>query len=213
MQSVGGSLWQQERDASMAKQKIANRGHHRILSNLASHDDEGALRVVVETPRGSRNKYDYNPDCDCMELGAVLPEGMSFPYDFGFIPSTLGEDGDPLDVLVLLDAPVVTGCVVMARPIGVIEARQKDKRGGWIRNDRLLAVAVHAHTHGKATDLQGLRPHLLAEIKAFFVDYNEQRNRKFEILCDRGPKAALKLIEAARKACKAHSKKSGGAKR
>ena len=185
---------------------MPKQGRHRILSNLRSHDDDGSLRCVIETPRGSRNKYDYDPDCDCMQLGAVLPEGMTFPYDFGFIPSTLGEDGDPVDILVLLDAPVVTGCVVTARPIGVIEARQQEKGRRWIRNDRLLAVSVHAHAHGSATSLKDLRPHLLTEIKAFFVDYNSLKNRKFEPLRDRGPKAALKLIQAGRKAFKAKNK-------
>ena len=69
---------------------------------------------------------------------------MTFPFDFGFVPSTLGEDGDPLDILVLMDAPVVPGCVIRARLIGAIEAKQKAKGESWERNDRLIAVAVHA---------------------------------------------------------------------
>ena len=88
---------------------------HAVLSETATFDERtGELRVVIETPKGSRNKYDYDPDCDCLELATVLPEGMSFPYDFGFVPSTLGEDGDPLDILILMDAPVVPGCVIRA---------------------------------------------------------------------------------------------------
>jgi inorganic pyrophosphatase len=83
---------------------------HTILSETSTFDAKtGTLRVVIETPKGSRNKYNYDPDCDCMELGTVLPEGMLFPYDFGFVPSTLGDDGDPLDILVLMDPPVVPG--------------------------------------------------------------------------------------------------------
>jgi inorganic pyrophosphatase len=100
---------------------------HTILSEIApfaEKDDE--LRIVIETPKGSRNKYDYDPECDCLELGTVLPEGMVFPCDFGFVPSTLGEDSDPLDVLILMDAPVVPGCIVRAKLLGVIEAMQKD---------------------------------------------------------------------------------------
>ncbi len=89
------------------------------------------MRVVIETPRRSRNKYSYDPECDCMQLSTVLPEGMVFPYDFGFIPSTLGEDGDPLDILILMDEPVLPGCVIRARLVGAIEAKQKEraKRG------------------------------------------------------------------------------------
>jgi inorganic pyrophosphatase len=129
--------------------------------------ETGALKIVIETPKGSRNKYKYQPDNDCLELTTALPEGMNFPYDFGFVPSTLGPDGDPLDVLVLMDAPVVPGCVIRARLLGVIKARQREKeekkRG---RNDRLIAVACHAQTHQEEKSLKDLRPHLTDEIGA-----------------------------------------------
>jgi inorganic pyrophosphatase len=92
----------------MAKHPIAAR--HAVLSDTATYDSEsGDLRAVIETPRGSRNKFRYDPECDCFELATALPEGMSFPFDFGFVPSTLGDDGDPLDLLVIMDAPVPSG--------------------------------------------------------------------------------------------------------
>ncbi len=170
---------------------------HTILSEIAPFtEDKDDLRLVIETPKGSRNKYKYDPNCDCMELATVLPEGMTFPYDFGFIPSTLGEDGDPLDVLVLMDAPVVPGCIVRARLLGAIEASQKEKGSNWTRNDRLLAVATHAQTHQKLKDFSDLRPHLLDEIKAFFVEYNRLRDRKFKPRHDTGPRKARALVEA-----------------
>jgi inorganic pyrophosphatase len=181
---------------------------HTILSEIApfgEKDDE--LRIVIETPKGSRNKYDYDPECDCLELGTVLPEGMVFPYDFGFVPSTLGEDGDPLDVLILMDAPVVPGCIVRAKLLGAIEAMQKDKGEKWTRNDRLLAVATHAQTHQDLKSLKDLRPHLLEEIKGFFVDYNKLRNRKFRPQNEAGPRKARKLIEAGLKAFAQRRKK------
>jgi inorganic pyrophosphatase len=132
---------------------------HKILSEITPFGDKSNdLRVVTETPKGSRNKYSYDPDCDCMELSTVLPEGMIFPYDFGFIPSTLGEDGDPLDILILMEAPVVPGCIVRTRVIGGIEAKQKEKGGSWTKNDRLIAVATHAQTYQKAKTLSDLRP-------------------------------------------------------
>ena len=173
---------------------------HAILSETATFDKQGNVRVVIETPKGSRNKYDYDPDCDCLDLATVLPEGMSFPYDFGFIPSTVGQDGDPLDVLVLMDAPVVPGCVIRARIIGAIEARQKEAGSHWIRNDRLLAVACHAQTHQTVNSLHDLRPHLLDEIKAFFIDYNKLRDRKFKPEHDAGPKRAQRIVKAGVKA-------------
>ena len=144
----------------------------------------------------AENKYDYDPDCDCLELATVLPEGMSFPYDFGFVPSTLGEDGDPLDILILMDAPVVPGCVIRARPVGAIEAKQKTKGEDWQRNDRLIAVAAHAQTHQNVQSLEDLRPHLIDEIKEFFIAYNRLRGRKFKPLALTGPGKSRELIKA-----------------
>jgi inorganic pyrophosphatase len=172
---------------------------HTILSAISPFDKNGDLRVVIETPRGSRNKYSYNPDCDCMQLSTVLPEGMIFPYDFGFIPSTLGDDGDPLDILILMDEPFVPGCIVRTRLIGAIQAQQREKEAGWIRNDRLIAVATHAQTHDGAKRLSDLRPHLIDEIKEFFVSYNKLRNRKFTPQGDASPKKALRLVRQAMK--------------
>jgi len=173
---------------------------HKILSEIAPFaDDSKDLRVVIETPKASRNKYSYDPDCDCMQLSTVLPEGMVFPYDFGFIPSTLGDDGDPLDILILMEAPVVPGCVVRTRLIGGIEAKQKEKGADWINNDRLIAVATHAQTYQTAKTLSDLRPHLVEEIIEFFVDYNKLRGRKFKAGAVVGPRKAEALIEAGMK--------------
>jgi inorganic pyrophosphatase len=167
---------------------------HAVLSEISPFDDGDGLRIVIETPRGSRSKYSYDPECDCMQLSTVLPEGMVFPYDFGFVPSTLGEDGDPLDILVLMEASVIPGCVVRARLVGAIEAEQKGKDEGWIRNDRLIAIATHAQTHDGEHRLSDLREHLLDEIKEFFVAYNKLRGRKFRVKHDASPKKARKLI-------------------
>jgi len=171
------------------------------LSELPIWEREsGDLTMVVETPRGSRNKYSYNHETGAFELRWVLPPGFSFPYDFGFIPSTMAEDGDPLDVLVLLDAPVAMGCVVAGRVIGALEAKQRSPGGKWIRNDRLFAVARHAHTHQHIKSIEDLRPHMVDEIREFFIDYNRVREREFKALETCGPKKARKLIEKAAQA-------------
>src|SRR5579863_1489811 len=170
---------------------MTRNARHTVLSEIDPFTADEDLRVVIETPRGSRNKYSYDPECDCMQLSTVLPEGMVFPYDFGFIPSTLGDDGDPLDILILMDEPVMPGCVIRARLIGAIEAEQKEKDDGWTRNDRLIAVATHAQTHDGAARLSDLRPHLIDEIKEFFVGYNKLRNRGFKPMDDANPKKAL----------------------
>jgi len=182
---------------------------HAILSETATFDERTReLRVVIETPKGSRNKYDYDPDCDCLELATVLPEGMSFPYDFGFVPSTLGEDGDPLDILVLMDAPVVPGCVIRARAVGAIEAKQKAKGEDWERNDRLIAVAAHAQSHQNVKSLEDLRPHLVDEIKEFFIVYNRLRGRKFKPIALSGPGKSRELIKSGMDAFKKQSSRS-----
>src|SRR6202035_280241 len=103
-------------------------------------------KAIIETPKGRRNKFDYDPHFGLFKLGGVLPEGLAFPFDFGFIPSTLGDDGDPLDVLVLMDEPAHVGCLLDVRIIGVIEAEQT-KGGKTEVNDRLLAVAIHSYSH------------------------------------------------------------------
>src|SRR6202030_4736440 len=97
-------------------------------------------RAVIETPKGCRNKFDYDPDSGLFKLGGLLPEGMMFPFDFGFVPSTLGADGDPLDIMVLMDAPAHVGCLIEVRIIGVIGAKQVQHGKSEI-NDRLLGVA------------------------------------------------------------------------
>ena len=153
------------------------------------------MTAVIETPKGSPNKYDYDDKCAAFRLAGVMPEGSVFPYDFGFIPSTVGEDGDPLDVLVFMDSSVPVGCVLTVRLIGVIEAKQREKGGEWIRNDRLLAVASHAHTHAHISHLDDLRPRLLDEIEAFFCQYNELHGKEFRPLDRCGPKKARKLVE------------------
>src|ERR687890_1560322 len=108
------------------------------LFNLDTFHDDEELNVIIETPKGSRNKYNYDEKLGLFRLGGVLTSGASFPFDFGFVPSTLGGDGDPLDVLVLMDEPAFAGCLVRARLLGVIEAEQTEK-GKTAQNDRLIA--------------------------------------------------------------------------
>src|ERR1700744_1932054 len=100
---------------------------------------DGLLQVIIETPALSRNKFAYDPDRGIFALKKVLPAGMVFPYDFGFLPQTIAPDGDPIDVLLLMDEPAFPGCAVKARLIGVIEGEQLDGKKR-IRNDRLGAV-------------------------------------------------------------------------
>ena len=152
------------------------------------------LHVVIETPKGSRNKFAYDQKLNMFRLKKVLPLGMVFPFDFGFIPRTLGDDGDPLDVLVLMDAPAFAGCLVEVRWIGVIEAEQKEKNA-WQRNDRLIAVAAESKTHSDVTKLRDLTENVPEEIEHFFTSYHELGKKPFRALARRGPRRAKKLVE------------------
>ncbi len=181
------------------------------LTHLSSELDEkhGTCKAIIETPKGCRNKFDYDPDSNLFMLGGLLPEGMMFPFDFGFIPGTLGEDGDPVDVMVLMDAPAHVGCLIQIRIIGVIRASQA-KGGKTVENDRLLGVAVHSYNHENVTTINDIGRTLLAQIEAFFVSYNEQRGKQFRITGTGGPQKALRLL---RNGIKAFEKKTKSAKR
>ena len=138
------------------------------FNSLPPFDDSGNLNVIIETPKGSRNKYKYDAKQNVFALHKVLPAGNTFPYDFGYIPSTRGPDGDPLDVLVLMDEKVFTGCLITARLIGVIKAEQNED-GTKIRNDRLIAVATESHDQRDIHSIDQLNDHLVEEIEQFFV--------------------------------------------
>ena len=139
-------------------------------------------------------------------LGGLLPEGMMFPFDFGFIPSTLGEDGDPLDILVLMDAPAHVGCLIDVRIIGVIEAEQTED-GKRESNDRLLGVAVHSYDHEDLNTINDVSKTLLDQLEEFFVSYNKQRDKKFKVTGTGGPKKALKFLKSGIRAYKKERKK------
>jgi inorganic pyrophosphatase len=184
---------------------------NRTISTLAPFDDKkNEWRVVIETPQGSQNKYKFDEELSQFILSGVLPEGMSFPYDFGFLPSTLGDDGDPLDVLLLMDEPAFCGCVIPARLIGVIEAEQTERDGETSRNDRLVAIPVDARTYNDCKSLKDLNEHRLKEIQEFFVSYNRVRGKKFKLLGLRGPDEA---VTTAKQGMTRFRKKRSGAKR
>ena len=164
-------------------------------ARLGAYDDKsGNLNVIIETPKGNRNKFDYDEELGLFKLGGVLPAGAVFPYDFGFIPSTLGGDGDPLDVLVLMDETAFTGCLVPARLIGVIEADQTED-GKTTRNDRLIAVVANSRNHQDVHDLGDIGGNLVEEIEHFFVSYNDAKGKKFAPLGRSGAERARELVE------------------
>jgi inorganic pyrophosphatase len=160
-------------------------------------EDKQMLRVVIETPKGSRNKFAFDPDEHVFELKKVLPSGMTFPYDFGFVPSTEADDGDPIDVLVLMDEPAFPGCVLSCRPIGVIEGEQGDKKDKE-RNDRIVAIEQDAHSWEDIKTIDDLGKQFVRELEEFFVNYHKLTGKQYRVLGLKGPDQARKLVKSGR---------------
>ena len=168
------------------------------IAALPTFDPDGRLLAVIEAPRGSSNKVKFDPGRGVFLLHKVLPPGSVFPYDFGFVPGTLGADGDPLDVLVLMDEAVPTGVAVPCRLLGVIEAVQRatrdTRRTRGTRNDRLVAVAEPTHRYANCRTLSDVGGHVLDEIEAFFVFYNERTGKRFTPTRRAGLAVARRLV-------------------
>ncbi len=158
---------------------------------------EELLQVVIETPRGSRNKYSFDPEQRVFRLKSALPNGMVFPFDFGFVPSTIGGDGDPLDVLVLMDEPAFPGCVLLVRLLGVMEAEQTE-HGKTNRNDRLVAVAETSQLFANFKTVDDLSKQLRTEIEDFFNNYHRLQGKQSRTLSWSNPATAERLIQQAR---------------
>ncbi len=173
------------------------------LSKLPNQLDQKTrqCRAVVETPKGRRNKFDYDSNLEAFTLGGLLGEGLSFPFDFGFIPSTVGDDGDPLDVMILMDEPAHVGCVLDIRLIGVIEAEQTE-HGKKTVNNRLIGIAVHSYNHENVHSVSEISSSIIEQVGEFFVSYNKSRGKRFKVEGVHGPSKALKLVEQGIKAFK-----------
>lgn len=169
------------------------------LNKLPAWTKGGDVHVVVETPRGSAAKLEFDPELQVFTLSKPLILGLTYPYDWGFVPSTSGEDGDPLDVLVLHDTATAPGLVLKCKVIGVLEVLQTEKGKKAIRNDRLLAVPRESHREKSDKDARGLPKQVRKEIEKFFVATDELDAKELEFLGWKGPKTGSQLIEKAAK--------------
>jgi inorganic pyrophosphatase len=175
-------------------------GPQPLLGSLDAIDhDSGLVNAVVETPRGSRCKYKYDATAGLVRLSKLLPLGATFPYNFGFIPSTRGEDGDPLDILVLTDEPLAVGCVVPVRLVGALEAEQTETDGRTVRNDRLVGVVETPYNPPEVRTLDELGDKRLGEVEHFFAAYNNAEGKHFRPVGRHGPDRAERLIEDGRR--------------
>jgi inorganic pyrophosphatase len=165
--------------------------------NLDSRAEPGLINIIIDTPKGSRNKFKYDQKTRCFRLSLIQPAGAFFPYDFGSIPMTYAEDGDALDVLVISEVPSFAGCLITGKLIGTISGEQTEKEK-TIRNDRLLAVPITPANPALFAHIDDLPDAWLKEIEHFFVSYNQTEGRQYKPLKRGGPNEAEAALTAAK---------------
>lgn len=140
------------------------------------------ITVVIETPRGSTEKYDYDKKSGHYLLRKILPAGMIFPYDFGFIPGTRGEDGDPLDIMVLSEFKSFPGCMMECRLLGGIMAEQGKEKQKKVRNDRYLSIPIFSSVFQYLQAIDQVPSEMVTQLEDFFVNYNKAEGKVFHCL-------------------------------
>ena len=165
---------------------------------LPSFTEDGDVQVVIETPRGSRAKFAWDPQFQTFSLSKSLLTGLTYPHDWGFVPSTKADDGDPLDIMVIHDAATFPGLVVSCRVIGVLQIEQKSKKKTE-RNYRLFAVPRRSHSEQSLNDVDELTKPIREEIEKFFIATDELEDKKLNIIGWKGPKSAIRTIKRAAK--------------
>jgi inorganic pyrophosphatase len=181
----------------MPKKSARSLANPVLLKPIDKKDE--ILQVIIETPKGSRNKFAFDEKQKIFALKKVLPAGMTFPHDFGFLPRTLAPDGDPIDVLLLMDEPAFPGIAVRARLIGIIEGEQTDGKKKT-RNDRLLAVAEMNHEYAHIKKLNDLPRQFLHELEEFFVNYHRLEGKQYKLLGCKEADVAMRMIQKAQRA-------------
>ncbi len=152
------------------------------------------VNAVIEIPRGQTNKYEYDKKLHVFRLDRNLFSPVHYPGDYGFIPGTLSDDGDPLDVLVLVDAPSFVGCLMVVRPIGMLKMVDQGRE-----DEKILAVGTNNPIFNDVRDYSELYPHLLREIEHFFTIYKELEAKTTRITGWHDTESARQTVEECRK--------------
>ncbi|NEO84456.1 MAG: inorganic diphosphatase [Spirulina sp. SIO3F2] len=167
------------------------------LARIPAQPKPGIVNVLIEIPAGSKNKYEFDKDLNAFALDRVLYSSVQYPYDYGFIPNTLADDGDPLDGMVLIDQPTFPGCVIAARPIGMLEMID-----GGDRDEKLICVPDKDPRYAEVKSLENVSSHRLDEIAEFFRSYKNLENKVTEILGWKNLDAVMTLLDQCIKAAK-----------
>ena len=168
------------------------------LSRIPAQPKPGLINVLIEIPAGSKNKYEFDKDLQAFALDRVLYSSVQYPYDYGFVPNTLADDGDPLDGMVLMDQPTFPGCVIAARPIGMLEMID-----GGDRDEKILCVPDKDPRYAQVKSLEDIAEHRLAEISEFFKSYKNLEKKVTEILGWKNVDQVMPLVEKCIEASKA----------
>jgi inorganic pyrophosphatase len=167
------------------------------LSLIPPQPKQGLISVLIEIPAGSKNKYEFDKDLNAFALDRVLYSSVQYPYDYGFVPNTLADDGDPLDGMVIMDQPTFPGCVIAARPIGMLEMID-----GGDRDEKILCVPDKDPRYSQVKSLKDIEPHRLEEIAEFFRTYKNLEKKETEILGWKDINEVMPLVEKCIKAGK-----------
>ncbi|MEM8723371.1 MAG: inorganic diphosphatase [Cyanobacteria bacterium P01_G01_bin.39] len=167
------------------------------LSLIPAQPEPGVINVLIEIPGGSKNKYEFDKDMNAFALDRVLFASVKYPYDYGFVPNTLADDGDPLDGMVMMDEPTFPGCVIAARPIGMLLMID-----GGDRDEKILCVPAEDPRYNEVKSLKDIAPHRLEEIAEFFRTYKNLEKKVTEIQGWKDVDAVTPLVEECIKAYK-----------
>jgi len=177
---------------------------HALKSVEPFNKDKNCWNVIIETPKGSNVKYALDEKTGFLTVKKALPEGMVFPFNFGMIPGTLADDGDPIDVLVFNEEPLVAGCLLHVKPVGVIKAEQSEGKK-TVRNDRIIGQAVPKEAPTELEDIV-LTKKMVSQIEFFFKAYDKAYGKRFKVLGVGGAKKAIELVKLAAKEAQKRAK-------
>jgi len=152
------------------------------------------ITAMIECPKGFNQKFDFDPEQQRFRLSKILPAGLVFPFDFGMIPGTKGEDGDPLDIIVISESGTFPGCLIDCRIIGAFQAEQTERDGNTMRNDRFIGIPKVSQLFPEVSELAQLPESILNQLEHFFKNYNEQAGKAFRVIARLTADAAAQLL-------------------